>query len=247
MQIETKPWKAFRRAIDSNAIRGVLNTTSLVLMAGAASMVCGFLVGMAAIGIAGNAMPLWLMARAAGITAYVLLTAVTLMGIMLSHNTRARHRPNPSRIRLHLALVVFTFVFTALHIAVLAIDPYAKVGLAGALLPMGAGYRPVEVTLGLLALWSGLISGASAAMAGRGAGRYWLYLHRLAGGAWILAWFHGVLTGIDTPALLGLYTLSGAAVMGVSLWRYLSREEAVVQAQLDRVAVVVERVPVGAE
>ena len=247
MQLETKPWQAFRRAVDSEAMRGVLSTTSVILMAAAASTVCGFLIGLAAVGIAGNAMPLWLVARAAGITAYVLLTVVTLMGMMLSHNTRARHRPNPTRIRLHLSLVIFTFVFILLHIAVLAVDPYAKVGLAGALLPMGAANRPVEVTLGLLSLWSALISGTSAAMAGRGAGRFWIYLHRLAGGAWILAWFHGVLTGVDTPALLGMYTLSGVAVIGVALWRYLSREEAVVRAQLDRTPVVVERVHVGVE
>jgi sulfoxide reductase heme-binding subunit YedZ len=247
VQLETKPWRAFRRAVDSDAMRGVLNTTSVILMAAAASTVCGFLIGIAAVGIAGNSMPLWLVARAAGISAYLLLTGVTLMGIMLSHNTRARHRPNPTRIRLHLSMVIFTFVFILLHIAVLAVDPYAKVGLAGALLPMGAANRPVEVTLGLLSLWSALISGASASMAGRGAGKYWLYLHRLASGAWILAWFHGVLTGVDTPALLGMYTLSGIAVVGVSLWRYLSREEAVVQAQRDRTAVVVERALVGVE
>lgn len=228
-----------RTPIDADAIREIIGGTRVMLLAGVASAFCGFLLGLAGIAIAGNAMPLWLVARAAGITAYLLLTLVTAMGLVLSHNTRAHHRPHPSRIRLHLALVVFTLSFTAMHIAVLVLDPYAKVGLLGALLPLGAGYRPVPVTLGLLSLWSGLIAGASAGMAGRGTGRVWLYLHRLAGSGWLLAWAHAVLTGVDTPALVGMYAITGLGIIGLALWRYLSTDRTVDAAKRDREAVVI--------
>ncbi len=239
MQTTEHPRNALRDPIDAMAIRGVINGTSIVLLTAGISAVCGFLLGLAGIAIARNTMPLWLVARSAGITAYLLLTLVTAMGMMLSHNTRSRHRPHPSRIRLHLALVVFTLTFTVMHIAVLVVDPYAKVGLIGALLPFGAGYRPVPVTLGLLALWSGLVAGTSAALAGRGTGRIWLYLHRFAASAWVLAWVHAVLTGIDTPALLGMYVITGLGIIGLGLWRYLAVEKAVEEAQRDRHAVVV--------
>ena len=228
-----------RTPIAADAIRSVLGGTRMVLLSGVVSVFSGFLLGIAGIAVARNAMPLWLVARAAGITAYLLLTLVTAMGLVLSHNTRARLRPHPSRIRLHLALVVFTLAFTAMHIAVLVLDPYAKVGVLGALLPLGAAYRPVPVTLGLLSLWAGLISGASASLAGRGAGRIWLYLHRLAGSAWLLAWMHAVLTGVDTAALTGMYVFTGLGMLALALWRYLAKDGSVTAALADREAVVV--------
>lgn len=225
------------RAIDAAAIRGVMNTTSMLAVVAVTSAATGLTLGLSAIAVAANDMPLWLLGRASGITSYLLLSAVTAMGLVLSHNTRARHRPKPTRIRLHLALVIFTFAFIALHIVVLAIDPYAKVGWAGALLPMGAAYRPVPVTMGLVSVWSALISGASAGLAGRGAGRIWLYLHRFAGVSWVLAWLHGVLTGIDTTALLGMYVGTAVTMLSLAVWRYLSRETLVIDAQRDREAV----------
>lgn len=234
-----RPRSPLATAIDATAIRGIINNTSTLLMTAVVSTVSGFLLGLAAVTAAVNPMPLWLLARAGGITAYLLLTTVTAMGIWLSHNTRARHRPHPSRIRLHLALVVFTLVFTVLHIVVLAIDPYAQVGWWGVLLPMASAYRPVEVTLGVLALWSGLIAGGSAALAGRGAGRIWLYLHRFAASAWLLAWVHAVLTGVDTPQLVGMYAGTGIGVLALALWRYLSREPLVEEAKRDRAPVVI--------
>ena len=228
-----------RRPIDAEAIQSVVAGTRTVLLTGLASAVSGYLLGIAAVAVSHSAMPLWLLARSAGISAYVLLTLVTAMGMLLSHKTRARLRPSAARIRLHLGLVVFTLAFTVMHIVVLVLDPYAKVGLAGAFLPLGAAYRPVPVTLGLLALWSGLIAGVSAALAGRGTGRVWLYLHRFAASAWLLAWAHAVMTGIDTAALVGMYTVSGLAILAIGLWRYLSREHAVIEAQQDRHAEVV--------
>lgn len=229
----------FRQPIDSDVIRTVIAGVRIVIVAALASAFTGFVLGVAAIQVNHSSMPLWILARSAGITAYVLLTLVTAMGMVLSHNTRARLRPHPARLRLHLGLVVFTLVFTIMHIVVLVLDPYAKVGLAGALLPLGAGYRPIPVTLGLISLWSGLIAGLSAALAGRGTGRIWLYLHRFAASAWLLAWFHAVFTGIDTPALVGVYAISGLGIIGLGLWRYIARDRGVESALRDRDAVVV--------
>lgn len=239
MQTTERPRNALRDPIDATAIRGVISGTRIVLLTGFVSAFSGFLLGLAGVAVARNAMPLWLLARSAGITAYLLLTVVTAMGMMLSHNARSHHRPHPSRIRMHVALVVFTLAFTVMHIVVLVLDPYAKVGLLGALLPLGAGYRPVPVTLGLLALWSGLIAGASAALAGRLTGRLWLHLHRFAASAWLLAWLHAVLTGIDTAALVGMYAATGLGILGLALWRYLAVDRAVEEAQRDRDAVIV--------
>ena len=183
---------------------------------------CGAFTGLVWQQLNSNQMPLWLVARAAGASAFVLLTAVTLAGIVLSHPDRARLRwPRPAtRLRLHVSLTVFALVFTALHVVVLAVDPYAKVGWAGALLPMGAAYRPVPVTLGVISLWAGVVAGLSAALAGRVTIRWWRSLHRLSALAWLTAWAHALLAGSDTPAWTVAYIASGLAVLGAAWWRY---------------------------
>lgn len=195
---------------------------ALVALVAASAAVIGIALGLVIVAMQGSDAGMWLMARASGITAYLLLTLVTITGLVLAHPQRAAWRwwSPATRIRTHVVLTVFTLAFIVVHVVVLALDPWAKVGWAGALLPFGAEYRPLPVTLGLLSLWAGLIAGVSAGLAGRFAGRWWRPLHRLAGVAWILAWVHGVLAGSDTVALAAMYGLTGIAVIVVATWRY---------------------------
>ncbi|MBU4336855.1 MAG: hypothetical protein KJ548_09795, partial [Actinobacteria bacterium] len=116
-----------------------------------------------------------------------------------------------------------TLVFTVLHVVVLATDPWAKVGWAGALLPMASEYRPVAVTLGVLALWAGLVTGFTARFAGRFAGRLWWPIHKVAAGVLALVWAHSVLAGSDVVALRGFYLATGCAVIALAITRYAAR------------------------
>lgn len=166
----------------------------------------------------------WVLARASGVTSYVLLLALVATGLVLAHPW-ARHlaRPTPAtRMAVHASLATFTLAFTVLHVVVLATDPWAQVGWRGVLLPMASEYRPVPVTLGVLALWAGLITGVTARWAGR-IGRAWLPVHRVALTVFALVWAHGVLAGTDTPALRGFYVATGAAVLGLAVSRYGAR------------------------
>jgi hypothetical protein len=187
-------------------------------------------------GLGGNRMAPWIIGRAAGITAYVLLLILVLTGMLLSHPWRSRiARPsNATRIRLHIALALFTAGFTALHVVVLATDRYAGVGWPGALLPMGASYRPVATTLGLIALWLGLLVGITAALAGRLPLRAWWPIHKLAAIAWVLVWLHGVFGGGDSAALLWLYLTSAGIVLVVGVGRYSARTPQDLRAELAR-------------
>lgn len=182
----------------------------------------GVALGLVIVSLLGADAGMWLVARSSGITAYLLLTLVTITGLLLAHPNRSAVRwlSPTARIRSHVVLTIFTLAFILVHIVVLALDPWAKVGWAGALLPFGADYRPLPVTLGLLSLWAGLIAGVSAGFAGRFTGRWWRPLHRLAGVAWILAWVHGVLAGSDTGPLAAMYAVTGIAVMTAAAWRY---------------------------
>jgi len=173
----------------------------------------------------GNRMAPWILGRAAGLCAYLLLVALVLFGLVLSHPARNRlRRPSTAtRIRIHIALALFTFLASALHVIVLATDRWAGVGWTGAFLPLGASYRPAPVALGVIGVWVGLLAGVSAALAGRLPRRLWWPLHKVAAVSLVLIWTHGVLAGSDTVALLVMYVVTGAAVLGVAASRYLAR------------------------
>ena len=192
---------------------------------GVSAGITGALLGYAWMTATGADMGLWVIARASGLVSYLLLTAVTIVGLLMAcpPKSAARFLGAAQRLRLHVLLAIFALVFVVLHVVVLAIDPWAEVGWWGALVPFGSAYRPLPVTLGLLALWSGLISGVTAGLAGRGLGRMWLPLHRLAAAGWVLAWLHGVLAGSDTPAWMWMYAVTGAAVLILVVRRVMVR------------------------
>ena len=170
----------------------------------------------------------WVLGRASGLTSYVLLVALVCTGLVLAHPWARRLRaPAPAvRLRLHAGLATFTLAFTVLHVVVLATDPWAQVGWRGAVLPMASTYRPVAVTLGVLALWAGLLTGLTARFAGRIAPRAWWPVHKVAGATLALVWGHSVLAGSDLTALRGFYLASGCAVLGLALTRYAARTPA---------------------
>jgi len=206
--------------------------TRAIVITTASGCVTGVLVGRTATAVSGNRMAPWIVGRAAGLTAYVLLLGVTLSGLLLAHPRRSRiHRPSAlTRIRVHMTITVAALAVTVLHVVVLATDRYAGVGWAGALLPLGSHYRPVAVTLGVIGTWTGLIAGATAALAGRIPAWLWWPWHKIAGIAFVLVWAHGVTAGADTSVFLSWYLGTGAAVLGAGVSRYTAHGAADVRA-----------------
>ena len=208
------------------ALRRVVRLVAVMAACGVSAAVTGWLVGTMAVAVSGNRNAPWIIGRAAGLSAYLLMVLLVATGLVLSHPGRARlRRPRPAtRIRLLVSLAVFTLALTGLHVVVLATDSYAGVGWRGTLVPMGSTYRPVPVTLGVIALYAGLLAGLTAELSGRRiAARVWWPVHKVAAIALLLAWGHGVLAGIDSPLLLWLYLSTGSAVLVLAGWRYTAR------------------------
>jgi predicted ferric reductase len=166
-------------------------------------------------------MRLWLVGRATGIVSYLLLTLLVTLGLVLSHPTN-QSTWNLSR-RLfpwHENLFVFVVAFLAAHVVSLVLDPYAGVGVAGALVPGLSEYRSAPVALGTLGLYAALVSGISARWTKLLPAGLWLRLHRLALVAWLMGWLHGLTAGTDALPLLGMYASTGVVVLGAGAYRY---------------------------
>lgn len=220
------------------AFRGqsALRGTIVGLAATLSATVTGVLIGTSIGVVEGNRMAPWILARATGISAYVLLVLLVLLGLLLSHPWRTRvARPGPAtRIRLHIVLAALTLAFTIAHIVILATDRFAGVGWRGVSLPLQSSYRPAAVTLGVLGAWAGLVVGCTAVLAGHLPRRLWWRLHKVAIVALLLVWLHGVLAGGDTVTLRWLYLSTGGLIAVVALSRYAARTPAEQIARLER-------------
>lgn len=166
-------------------------------------------------------MRLWLAGRATGIVSYLLLTALVVLGLILSHPTnQSTWRLSRLLFPWHENLFVFVGAFLAAHVVSLVLDPYAGVGVQGALLPGLSEYRSAPVALGTLGLYAALVAGVTARWTRLLPPGLWLRLHRLAAVAWILGWVHGLTAGTDALPLAGLYVATGLAVVGAGAYRY---------------------------
>lgn len=206
-------------------MRGWACFGALSVLGGAAS---GWVIGDVARSLSGNRMAPWILGRSAGVTSYLLLVLLVLSGLLLAHPARSRVRwpGQVARIRLHAALAGFACTFAVLHVVVLATDRFAGVGWWGVLLPLGAVYRPIPVTFGVLGMWAGAVAGGTASLARWIPGRVWWPLHRLAFVSVVSVWVHAVLAGSDSRALLTLYIASGAVVAVAAMSRLSARTPA---------------------
>lgn len=194
------------------------------IVVGVSGVVTGVFLGAVWAHVRGDRMAPWILGRATGVTAYLLLVALVLLGITLSHPGRARRgRSAVRRMRAHVTLAVLALALVVLHVVVLAGDRYAGVGWVGSVLPMRAHYRPVAVTLGLLGAWIGLLAGLTAGAAGHLPLRLWFPLHRIAAAAFALVLLHGLFAGSDSGVLFAMYAGTGLLVAGFATHRYLAR------------------------
>lgn len=171
----------------------------------------------------------WIAARAMGVTAYLLLAFEVALGIVLSHpNNLSRWHKTRQVFPWHEMVTVFAGAFIGLHVVLLAVDPYARVGVIGAFVPGYSEYRPIAVGVGSVALYALLITAITAKWTRLLPSGWWLRIHRLAAVTFLLTWVHAVLAGTDGGVLLPFYSLTGALLLagiGHRWWTARSRPQ----------------------
>jgi DMSO/TMAO reductase YedYZ heme-binding membrane subunit len=120
----------------------------------------------------------------------------------------------------HESLWVFVFAFLIVHVVSLVVDPYAGVGIGGALIPGLSEYRTAPVAIGVISLYALLITAMTARYTRLLPTGWWLKLHRLSGLVLALAWAHGVLAGTDTRSFAPIYWGIVLAVVAAAAHRY---------------------------
>lgn len=166
----------------------------------------------------------WVLARGAGMTAFVLLSVAVALGLALSLRAASPAWPRVLTTDLHRSVTGLALLMTGLHLAMLFVDADAAMSVLDLLVPFASSYRPLATALGILGLYVLLLTWGSTAMRSRIGQRRWRALHRVAIVAYLAALAHGILAGTDssTPWAVFVYVLSGLGVGSLLAARMLA-------------------------
>lgn len=166
----------------------------------------------------------WILARAGGLTAYVLVTLSVLSGLVL------KSRPLGGRLRAaaaadtHRALAFLGLGFVALHGLTLVLDSTVRITPLALVVPGLTGYRPLATALGVVAGELMVLIYASFSLRKRLGARNWRRLHWATYGVFALATVHGLAAGTDSGRAwaLALYLGAVGAVATAAAWRFMT-------------------------
>ncbi|TWP33839.1 ferric reductase-like transmembrane domain-containing protein [Leekyejoonella antrihumi] len=163
---------------------------------------------------------LWYLSRATGILSIVLMTAVILLGLVLSGSRRTAVTRTTVIQGVHRSLSLGMLTFLVVHIATAILQTYVRINPISAVVPFTSSYGRFTVGLGTLAfdLLAAIV--VTSLMRHRMSERVWRIVHRGTFAMWPLALWHGVALGTSNEPLLRGTTIACAIVGGVALlWR----------------------------
>ena len=167
----------------------------------------------------------WILARASGLTAYVLLTLSMVAGLVVKSRPFGKAVKAASVVDVHRFLTVLALGAIALHAGPLVLDSTVHIGPPALLVPGLAAYRPLWTGLGVVAADLGVLIWISFPLRKRIGTRVWRKLHWATYGVFALATAHGLLAGTDASRtwVFDLYLGAVGIVAFATAWRALVR------------------------
>lgn len=142
----------------------------------------------------------WYATRGLGVSTLIVLTITVVLGIVTSVRWSGEATPGFVVADVHRNFSLLAIFLLLAHIATTVLDPYARITVRDALVPVGAAYRPVWLGLGVGAAEILMAVAASSILRGRIGHRPWRLIHWTAYASWPLAVVHGLGTGSDSQA-----------------------------------------------
>jgi predicted ferric reductase len=170
---------------------------------------------------ASGAVPVaWLVARAAGLVAFALLTISVTLGLALSTKLLGGSR-GKMLLSWHQTLMWTAVAMLTLHGAALALDPVMRFGFVGVLVPGLAPWRPLPVAAGILTGWLMVALATSFNVRRRIGQRRWRRMHYASFVAFSIGLYHALNVGTDLTGTRGLI-FAGVATAPV-VWLVFAR------------------------
>jgi methionine sulfoxide reductase heme-binding subunit len=163
----------------------------------------------------------WYAARAAGITAYVLLSGVVLLGLTMAAKKPFAQWPRFTVEDVHRFGGLLVGSFVAIHVVTVAIDSWLPFSLQSLVVPFISRYRPIWVGLGIAAAELLVALAVTNHYRRRLPYTFWRRAHYLNFAVWSAATVHGLGSGTDrsAPWALGVYAAAVSTVSAAIVWR----------------------------
>jgi Ferric reductase like transmembrane component. len=169
-------------------------------------------------------MTTWIILRAAGIGAYLMLFMSVAWGLVATTSVVTKRISKQSSNLFHQFVATVALLLLGVHLGGLLIDTYMKFHPLDVLVPMHARFKPVAVTFGVVAMY-GMVIVLASSWARKPLGtKWWRALHLLAVPAFTLSMVHGVFSGTDTvrPWMWGIYLVTALTTLFLVIVRGLT-------------------------
>jgi methionine sulfoxide reductase heme-binding subunit len=164
---------------------------------------------------------LWYMSRATGVVALLLLTAVMLLGLLVTRQGRLPGLPRFAVSGLHRNLSLLATAFVAIHVLSAVTDGYVNIPVTAAVVPLASPYERLWLGLGAVSFDLMLAAVATSLLRRHLSRKAWRAVHLTAYASWPVAWLHSVFASGDLRhgVLCYLAIACAAAVIAAALWR----------------------------
>jgi predicted ferric reductase len=164
---------------------------------------------------------LWYASRATGVVTLLLMTAVVLLGLLVTRQGRLPGLPRFATTGLHRNLSLVAVVFVLLHVLTAVADSYVSIPLTAVVVPLASSYERLWIGLGAISLDITIATVVTSLLRRHLSRRLWRGVHLLAYASWPVAWLHSFAAATDLRH--GMYLVLSAstalAVVVALAWR----------------------------
>lgn len=139
----------------------------------------------------------WLVSRASGVVALLLVTASVAIGLTMAAKIVRRRGAGPALVRVHEQTALAGLIAICVHGVTLLGDKWLNPGVGGVVVPFAMSYRPAFTGLGIVAGYLAALLGLSFYARRRIGARLWRKLHRATVLVWLLGMIHALGAGTD--------------------------------------------------
>jgi sulfoxide reductase heme-binding subunit YedZ len=139
----------------------------------------------------------WLVSRASGIVAIVLISLSVVIGLAMAAKVLRRPGLKRAAIRLHEHMALVALAAILVHGLALLGDHWLKPGWQGISIPFALGYKPGFTGVGIIAGYLALLLGPSFYLRKRIGARRWRKVHRATVIVWVMSVVHALGAGSD--------------------------------------------------
>jgi predicted ferric reductase len=166
----------------------------------------------------------WIVLRAAGIGAYVMLFLSVVWGLASTTSVLGKRVSKASATTIHQFTATCGLFLLGVHLGGLLVDTFTPFSVADVTIPMSSSFRPVAVTFGIVAMYLMVFVIVASWLRKPIGTTWWRRTHMLAVPTFVLSMVHGVFAGTDSarPAMWWTYVGTGLLVVFLLVVRGLT-------------------------